>query len=579
MVFLELGDCVNCTCAHNHLLVNRVFQFDPTRTLTIRKKFVAEMNKRFRALKGLIRRSIVDNDCFGLRPQTIPLAEARPGQFKFERSADKVEAFMDWLKEQEEAGILEIIERERLGGAVEEPWTNIYIDSAYQAGIRRARSELRAQGVDIPEFGPVGDPITAAFNQPIHADRVGLIYTRVYSELKGISAAMDQQISRVLAQGLAEGRNPLVIAQMINDRVDKIGLTRAKTLARTEVIRAHHIANITEYRNAGIEKVRVRAEWLTAGDGRVCEVCADYERRTRRNPMTLDEVEGLIPAHPNCRCVAIPVVGDAEKAEPEDPVAANIHPDFQDLYLEEKRRYAEQWKQWIDEYRWPAAPRGIEPGTLYHPDRFKIPTMPTMVRDFVQADPDLRVAYEAVDHWQTDSFLPQPMALKQAAKEVEFSKIDVLFKEFMSPSDISAALSEFVNNRELYQRAYVKLRAFNQAYMETVLKQEKFTLYRGTDGPEGKLIARQFQEEARRNIRRNKFFINDPNLAGYSSDKGVAMRFGELAGGVTIQRIFDAKDVIVHEHLFHGITRRYATEREYIVKGGKITVNRENLFF
>ncbi len=290
------------------LAVNNILQFDPTRTLTLRKAFVTDMDKRFNALKRLIRESIIDNDCFGLVTPATPfstLAAATPGQFRFDRSAAKVEGFMAWLQEQEKAGVLQLVNKSRIGTPVEQLWANTYIDTAYQRGIRRGREELRKQGVDIPTFGDkqLRDPVIAAFNQPVHADRVGLIYSRVYSDLKGITSAMDTQISRVLAQGLAEGRNPRELARTINDRVDKIGITRARMLARTEVIRAHHAANVQEYRNAGIEGVSVMVEWSTAGY-KVCTVCSALQGKR----FTLDEIEFMIPKHPNCRCVAIPDV-------------------------------------------------------------------------------------------------------------------------------------------------------------------------------------------------------------------------------------------------------------------------------
>jgi hypothetical protein len=42
---------------------------------------------------------------------------------------------------------------------------------------------------------------------------------------------------------------------------------------------------------------------LTAGDDRVCDVCDDI---AAEGPYSLDEAQGLIPAHPNCRCVFVP---------------------------------------------------------------------------------------------------------------------------------------------------------------------------------------------------------------------------------------------------------------------------------
>lgn len=315
---------------HRGLRINVVLKVDPTRTTQLRAQFSRAATKRFNELKTVIRKSIVDNDCFGLiepvRPLLTGLAKptpALPGQFAFPRSKDKITGFMDWLNEQEEKGILEIIRKPGALRGMEEAWTDTYVRSAYQKGIARARQEMKKQGRDIPLFEPTGRPgIEAVLNQPFHADRLGALYTRVFSELTGIDQAMDQQISRVLTQGILDGINPRRLARTLADRVEKIGITRARTMARTEVIRAHHVANIGEYRNWGVEGVTVKAEWATAGY-RVCPICSELEGKE----FTLDEIEGMIPRHPNCRCVAIPVLpkepARRPRRESEPPIPAS----------------------------------------------------------------------------------------------------------------------------------------------------------------------------------------------------------------------------------------------------------------
>ena len=54
-----------CSCSE-HLHVNDILRYDPTRTTTIRNKFVADVTRRFQQIARDIRVSIVDNDCFGL---------------------------------------------------------------------------------------------------------------------------------------------------------------------------------------------------------------------------------------------------------------------------------------------------------------------------------------------------------------------------------------------------------------------------------------------------------------------------------------------------------------------------------
>lgn len=324
---------MGCACKiHNGLeLISN--SPDPTRTLTLRNRFVREMSKRFNKLASVIRQSIDTNDCFGLRAGTtrrfLTQQVARPGQFAFTTSQEKIEAFMLWLDSLQQEYILsggrrgaELLARLGTGG-INSRWTDQYIDTAYAQGLRRARVEMRAQGIPYPDYDTMLDDqgLQMLFSQPVHLDNLGILYLRTYSDLQGITTAMDTVISRVLAQGMAEGRNPRVIADALVkiitgkgeslDLVDSLGRfipakRRAEILARTEIIRAHHIASIAEYERAGVLGVRVMAEWSTAGDGRVCEICAEMSGII----YSLERIKSLIPAHPQCRCVAVPVIGE-----------------------------------------------------------------------------------------------------------------------------------------------------------------------------------------------------------------------------------------------------------------------------
>jgi SPP1 gp7 family putative phage head morphogenesis protein len=263
------------------------------------------VNRRFGEVKSAIRRAIVDRDVFGLKQRRINTnaLELPPERaFEFITDGEKVDEFMRWLEDQHARGLLELVYMDQLGTSIEQAWTSKYVLSAYQRGIVRARQEMGKAGYSVPSIADSGG-IQAVFNQPFHIDRVGVLYTRVFSELKGITSAMDQQISRVLADGMVQGLNPNTIARNLTNRVDAIGISRARTLARTEVIRAHHSAMVQEYRNWGVEGVKVKAEWVTAGDGRVCPLCAPLDGKV----FTVDQIESMIPRHPNCRCISIPV--------------------------------------------------------------------------------------------------------------------------------------------------------------------------------------------------------------------------------------------------------------------------------
>ena len=295
-------------------------QYDPTRTTVLRNQFASQMKSRFNRIVKSIKVAIVDQDCFGLNNQfnigfrSIEM-NVGPGAkaFDFPRSQDKIQGFMGWLKQQED---IELTTAEQVGRGIEDAWTNQYVQSAYQKGIYRGRQELVNAGMSVPTIAETGG-IDIAFNTPFHLDRVGVIYSRTYSELKGITGAMDQQISRVLAQGIADGKGPKVLASALRKTITGMGKDlsitdslgryipakrRATILARTEIIRAHHLATVQEYQNWGLEKVKVKAEWKTAGDGRVCPDCAELEGGI----YTLEEIRNMIPKHPQCRCVALP---------------------------------------------------------------------------------------------------------------------------------------------------------------------------------------------------------------------------------------------------------------------------------
>lgn len=317
------------TALHGRLYAHaKLREIDPTRTKTLRRRFSGDARKRFRAIRGLIRDAIINKRALGdlsppspetamaimagdepegpVRLQVQQATPARPGQFDFPRSSEKVEAFMDWLNAQMRAEVLEVTEGPARRVTGENAWTAKYVRASYRQGMQRAANEMQQAGVDPPD-----EDLDRAFQRPIHADRVGLLYTRAFDELRGITEATGQAVSRVLSQGIAEGKNPRVIARDLNRRVTAIGENRARIMARTEVVRAHHVATINSYREAGLETATVKAEWATAGDDRVCQRCQRMEGRV----FTLDEIEGEIPLHPQCRCVALPIVNRQQERE------------------------------------------------------------------------------------------------------------------------------------------------------------------------------------------------------------------------------------------------------------------------
>jgi len=318
---------------------------DPTGTKTIRDRYEGEMYRRFRALKGAIVETVAERDAFGLvegrvrgdRPTTgnaaprrlsrlaanddgvatalgfesaadargafralasIDIDPAGPNEFDFPSDGDKVDGFVEWLDRQADRGILE---RGRHSGrdiTAANSWQEVYIRSSYERGVNHADAAAVDAGIIPPE-----QTLDDVFRATRHADGAGLLYTRAFRELDGVTSAMAQDMTRELTEGFTQGENPRRIARRLNDRVDSVGLNRGRVIARTETIRAHNEAGINRYEDMGerIGGVAVVAEHTTAGDP--CPICAGLNG-TRYKPKN---ARGRIPVHPNCRCSFVPI--------------------------------------------------------------------------------------------------------------------------------------------------------------------------------------------------------------------------------------------------------------------------------
>jgi len=275
-------------------VIKNVLKLDPTRTTMLRRKYVADTRKRFAKIAAEVTKLLVADDAFGLVTNAVR-------QFAFLTDDRKVAEFERWLQKQIDAGILV-----RYGDK--------YVESAYKKGMTRAYVDSHGeqlQGYTRFYRGTKEDFLRSAFNQPESIAKAKLLYTRSYSDLKGVTDAMSQKLSRTLANGLIDGSAPSKIARDMVDQIGSLSRTRAEAIARTEIISAHAEGQLDAFDELGIENVSAEAEWSTAGDDRVCDDCANMEGTV----MTTDEARGQIPLHPNCRCSWIPVVETIREKE------------------------------------------------------------------------------------------------------------------------------------------------------------------------------------------------------------------------------------------------------------------------
>lgn len=278
---------------------------DPSRTTTLRRKWMGDINRKVRKLKREVQVLLVDQDVLGIAdPNSLDFNVSRQ-EWRFLTDGKKIESFKSWLQDQVDQGIL-------AKTAQGDPWTNEYIHSAYRKGVVRAYNDVNREGfVDLDDFyiGGRAQFLRDAFAAPETVSKLSLLYTRAFDQLKGFTDQMSQQTSRILATGLANGYGPRKIAREMNRTITSLTRKRALTIARTETIYAHAEGQLDSMERLGIEEVDLMAEWSTAGDDRVCEQCAAMSGKV----MTIAEARGLIPLHPNCRCAWIPVVPESKR--------------------------------------------------------------------------------------------------------------------------------------------------------------------------------------------------------------------------------------------------------------------------
>ncbi len=111
-----------------------------------------------------------------------------------------------------------------------------------------------------------------------------------------------ETLANDLANALSDGFNAGESIPQLTARIEEFFTdpARAERIARTEIIAASNFGAVEGYRETGVVQ---KTEWYTAEDERVCGLCDTLNHQ-------INEIgEGFVPpAHPDCRCVLLPVI-------------------------------------------------------------------------------------------------------------------------------------------------------------------------------------------------------------------------------------------------------------------------------
>lgn len=181
------------------------------------------------------------------------------------------------------------------------------------ARITVAQAEMSQQGIEDAlkalqlSYKDAGVQIVPQFNQlPVRALEMMFGYASDGSALAGLLArnypdAVNGLLDALVA-GMAKGSHPTEIAREMRNGFG-VGLSKALTIARTEVLRSYRMGSFEQYRNSGVV---VGYKRMAAHDARVCPGCLFKDGEM------IDSLDGEFDEHPNGRCTAVPVIIDLE---------------------------------------------------------------------------------------------------------------------------------------------------------------------------------------------------------------------------------------------------------------------------
>lgn len=284
-------------------------RLDPTRTTLLRKAFETEVTRRFQIFIKEMEKYIVDANALDLRPVSHhPFLIGNATKWTAPSTPQQLEKFRTWVEGQVNQGILTTVD------PTQPTWMDKYIHEAYEKGAGRSFDDYRkmyaASGASPDFYAGTKYEFLGAFRGPAAEERVKYLATRTFTDMKGVTAAMAQKMNRTLADGMIQGKSPREVAKLLSKDVNQIGITRARTVARTETIRAHAEGQLDSLERLGVEEVGVMVEWATVGDDLVCPLCLPMEGTV----LKISEARSAIPRHPNCRCAWIPAgVGESSK--------------------------------------------------------------------------------------------------------------------------------------------------------------------------------------------------------------------------------------------------------------------------
>lgn len=264
-------------------------KIDPGGIQPYQKDYEKEIYRDLRSLKGFVRQTIDRNDALNLS-QNVDAPD------DFGEPVEEAERrFLHWF----DSALDELVDEEDYDG---------YVERAYRRGLVHADRELEAAGEDPSGLDPetVGGAISMVSivaSRPRHRRNRASFRDQNHRAVRKIKEDVRGEVARELDGAIRAGENKRQVADTVNDRIDSTGITNGRRHALTITAAVHADATLERFKEVGVDSVEVVAEFQSAGDDKVCDLCA-WRHGDR---YSLKEARGMLPIHPQCRCVFVVV--------------------------------------------------------------------------------------------------------------------------------------------------------------------------------------------------------------------------------------------------------------------------------
>ena len=302
---------------------------DPTRTEALRTRISGRLVGGLGKINSQLTHDVVTRDVFGTRLYEEQLADyptddtaganyeaAAIPALAYAPTSEQVRRFREWLTQEQERAV-------RGSLSTTNNWA---LTRAYNKGIARAETELRAAGFDIESM----DPSAVPRRETTLDEALSRFNGRLTTAINDTAAEATGTLQEGLEQGLAASALAAAIKERINH--SRAGKNRLRNIAHGEVVRVANGGALDRYESAGASRVGAQVEvriegpaeglpdgvepgdvepedeprgtWSAILDSKTCQQCATLNGQTFR---ISDIRSGTAPmpvrdTHGYCRC-------------------------------------------------------------------------------------------------------------------------------------------------------------------------------------------------------------------------------------------------------------------------------------